>query len=287
MEFLDKKGIRSVKEYTHDKFGHTWMNAKYFLDKSLRLLFRPEAAEEAMKNGQPALAATGNEPQFTAGVMARLFPRPILSPEYRADGIVFRFKAPDAKDVSLVSELSANPISMQRDSDGVWEVEIKEHIYDTFTYYYLVDGTPVADPQNMYLAPSKGFKPSICQHPASPYHFAAMGKDIPHGTVRYDLNTNTGYYFPPTAEPIAPVLIRLILGPNDTKESWFKVGGADAIADKLFAEGKTKPCNMITDAFADADFSNAKMKVYTLKASDYKTWEERRRALETLLLKTK
>lgn len=284
MEFLDKKGIRSVKEYTHDKFGHTWMNAKYFLDKSLRLLFRPEAAEEAMKNGQPALAATGNEPQFTAGVMARLFPRPILSPEYRADGIVFRFKAPDAKDVSLVSELSANPISMQRDSDGVWEVEIKEHIYDTFTYYYLVDGTPVADPQNMYLAPSKGFKPSICQHPSSPYHFAAMGKDIPHGTVRYDLNTNTGYYFPPTAEPIAPVLIRLILGPNDTKESWFKVGGADAIADKLFAEGKTKPCNMITDAFADADFSNAKMKVYTLKASDYKTWEERRRALEELLI---
>ncbi len=40
MDFLDQKGIRNVKEFTTDKFGHTWMNAKYFLDKSLRLLFQ-------------------------------------------------------------------------------------------------------------------------------------------------------------------------------------------------------------------------------------------------------
>ena len=40
MDFLDGKGIRNVKEFTTDKFGHTWMNAKYFLDKSLRLLFQ-------------------------------------------------------------------------------------------------------------------------------------------------------------------------------------------------------------------------------------------------------
>ena len=50
MEFLDKKGIRSVKEYTHDKFGHTWMNAKYFLDKTFRLLFNPEASEERLRS---------------------------------------------------------------------------------------------------------------------------------------------------------------------------------------------------------------------------------------------
>ena len=40
MDFLDAKGIRNVKEFTTDKFGHTWMNAKYFLDKSLPLLFQ-------------------------------------------------------------------------------------------------------------------------------------------------------------------------------------------------------------------------------------------------------
>ena len=77
MEHLDKHGIRSVKEFTHDKYGHTWMNAKYFLDKSLRLLFNPTASEEAMKNGKPALERTGQEQQFTGATMARLFPRQV------------------------------------------------------------------------------------------------------------------------------------------------------------------------------------------------------------------
>ena len=40
MDFLDSKGINNVKVFTHDKFGHTWMNAKYFLDESLPLLFQ-------------------------------------------------------------------------------------------------------------------------------------------------------------------------------------------------------------------------------------------------------
>ena len=40
MEFLDSKGIKNVQVFTHDKFGHTWMNAKYFLDESLPLLFQ-------------------------------------------------------------------------------------------------------------------------------------------------------------------------------------------------------------------------------------------------------
>ena len=48
MEFLDTKGIRSVKEFTNDKFGHTWMNAKYFLAKTLPLLFNKKASENAM-----------------------------------------------------------------------------------------------------------------------------------------------------------------------------------------------------------------------------------------------
>ncbi|MDE6023696.1 MAG: hypothetical protein K2G13_09380, partial [Muribaculaceae bacterium] len=169
MEFLDNKGIRSVKEFTHDKYGHTWMNAKYFLDKTLRLLFRPEAAEEAMYNGQPALAATGKEQQFTPGVMARLFPRPILSPEYKADGIVFRFKAPDAVNVMLVAECLQNPLEMKRDSEGVWEVELNDNFKDSFTYYFIVYDMPIADHLNIYLEASKGLKQIRCFHTEIPF----------------------------------------------------------------------------------------------------------------------
>ena len=272
MEFLDKKGIRSVKEFTSDKFGHTWMNAKYFLSQTLPLLFKPEAAEAAMKKGKPAPAATGKEPQFTAGVMARLFPKPIVSPEYQYDNVIFRFKAPEAKEVLLAGEIFGKPIAMQRDSDGIWTAKIEEHLYEAFTYYYIVDGTAVADPQNMYLAPSKGFKPSICNHPSNPYHYMNLA-EMEHGIVSYDLNSGHACYLPAGGK--AQFVIQLIPGKNDTAESWFKIGGADVMADKLIGQKKLPPFSITTDSRAKGD--------YRLRADDYHTWPERRHALESIL----
>ena len=272
MEFLDKKGIRSVKEFTSDKFGHTWMNAKYFLSQTLPLLFKPEAAEAAMKKGKPAPAATGKEPQFTAGVMARLFPKPIVSPEYLYDSVIFRFKAPEAKEVLLAGEIFGKPIAMQRDSDGIWTAKIEEHLYEAFTYYYIVDGTAVADPLNMYLAPSKGFKPSICNHPSNPYPFMNQA-EMEHGIVSYDLNSGHACYLPAGGK--AQFVIQLIPGKNDTAESWFKIGGADVMADKLIGQKKLPPFSITTDSRAKGD--------YRLRADDYHTWPERRHALESIL----
>lgn len=275
MEFLDNKGIRSVKEYTHDKFGHTWMNAKYFLDKTLRLLFRPQAAEETMQNSQPAIAATGKEQQFTPGVMARLFPRPILSPEYTADAIIFRLKAPEAKSVIFVADNLTEPLAMQPGEDGIWEIKVEKNIFDNFCYHFIVDGTPVADPQNMYLSAAKGFKPSISQNPSSPYSFASMDASIPHGTVRYDLNKGTASYIPANMKDEAGALrIKLLPGKYDTAESWFKEGGADAIADVLISQRKSIPCILTTE---DVDTP------YGLSADDFRTWDDRRQALIELL----
>jgi enterochelin esterase-like enzyme len=281
LEFLDQKGIRTAKVYTDDKFGHTWMNAKYFLDITLRLLFNPEASAEAMENSEPTLAATGKEEPFTPGVMARLFPRPIISPEYGTDSITFRFKTPEANEVWLALENGDKKL-MTKEEDGVWSISIGQYTYDTFKYCFVVDGTMVADPSNMYLSPDKGFKYSIANHPAAPYNFASMG-DIAHGKVSYNLNNNTATYFPPVCEE-APILIKLELGDNDTMESWFKVGGADAIADKLIADGKASPCVITTDSeWAESE----NQETHVLKASDYSTWNERRKALEDLLTKTK
>ena len=215
--------------------------------------------------------------------MARLFPRPIISPDFGTDGITFRVKAPEAKEVLLQTELNEKPMTMQKDEEGVWSITITENVTDVFKYCFLVDGTQVADPSNMYLSPDKGFKYSVCNNPANPYSLMTMG-DIPHGKICYDLNDSkhTATYYPPTGNPT--VLIYLVYGKDDTSESWFKVGGAEAIADKLLAEGKTQPCIMVTDASAEGNLNNTDMKVYTLKASDYKTWPERRKALEQLLL---
>jgi len=290
MEFLDKKGIRSVKEFTTDKFGHTWMNAKYFLSKTLPLLFNKKAAENAMKNGQPAPAKTGQEQQFTPGVMARLFPKPIISPEYTEQGIVFRFKAPEAQKVELECEILPENVAMQRDSSGVWSTTLTDYLFETFKYCFVVDGTRVADPSNMYLSPDKGFKYSICDNPASPFNFASQ-EDIAHGRVAYELDRNEAWYtsaMPQQGGMMMPVMIQLIPGEGDTMESWFKVGGADAIVDRLLADGKTKPCILTTSSL---DFmQNSGMpqmpgfKVRTLRADDYPTWSQRRRALAKMLL---
>ena len=286
MAFLDQKGIRSVKEFTSDKFGHTWMNAKYFLSKTLPLLFNKKASEEAMKNGQPAPAATGKEQQFTPGVMARLFPKPIISPEYGEKGITFRFKAPEARMVELESEILPLNIAMVRDSDGVWSTEVYDYLFETFRYCFVVDGTRVADPSNMYLSPDLGFKYSIAENPQSPFNFASQG-DIPHGRVSYDLSAQEAWYMSAMPQtPTMPAFIQLVPGEGDTMESWFKVGGADAIADRLLADGKTKPCIITTStlAFMNQGPQMPGFRIRTLRADDFSTWSQRRRALFRLLI---
>ena len=291
MEFLDKKGIHTVKEFTTDKFGHTWMNAKFFLDKTLRLLFNKKAAEAAMKEGQPAPAATGKEQPFTPGVMARLFPKPVISPEYTEEGITFRMKAPEADSVKLECEMLPEPIAMERDSDGIWSCTLTDYLFETFEYCFLVDGTQVADPSNMFLSPGKGFKYSIADNPRSPFNFASQG-EIEHGRTGYDVGRNEAWYMSPMpqgGQPRMPVMIQLVPGEGDTMESWFKVGGADAIADRLVADGKTKPCMITTSAmdFMQRGGGGMQMpgiKTNTLRADDYPTWGLRRRALFKLLL---
>ena len=286
MEFLDKKGIRSVKEFTNDKYGHTWMNAKYFLAKTLPLLFNKKAAEDAMKNAQPAPAATGKEQQFTPGVMARLFPKPIISPEYTEQGTTFRFKAPEAQKVELECEILPNPLPMEKDSDGVWSIVMTDFLFETFKYCFVVDGTQVADPNNMFLSPDKGFKYSIADNPRSPFNFASQG-DIEHGRVGYDLERQEAWYMSPMKNgvPAMPAFIQLIPGKDDTMESWFKVGGADAIADRMMADGKTKPCVITTSSldFMQQGMQMPGFKIHTLRADDYPTWSQRRRALFSLL----
>jgi len=285
MEFLDKKGIRSVKEFTNDKFGHTWMNAKYFLSRTLPLLFNEEASAEAMRNAQPAPAATGKEQQFTPGVMARLFPRPIISPEYDAEGgATFRMKAPQAQQVLLESELLSQPVAMQRDDEGVWSVRLTDGMMETFKYCFVIDGTRVADPSNMYLSPDRGFKYSVASNPASPYNWASMG-DIRHGRVSYDLNRHEACYAAPVeGQPLHEVV--LVAGKDDTVESWFKVGGADAMADRLASEGLLKPCiirSLAAESAGQRLDVGGKVKKHILRAADYTTWPERRKALERLL----
>jgi hypothetical protein len=98
--------------------------------------------------------------------------------------------------------------------------------------------------------------------------------DIPHGVVSYDLNKGEAKYVP--ASGGGSNVITLVPGKDDTLESWFKVGGADAMADKLIAEKRMKPCTIVVGKGSGKN---------VLRADDYKTWTERQKALEELMLK--
>ena len=117
-------------------------------------------------------------------------------------------------------------------------------------------------------------------HPSNEYNFAAMG-DIPHGTVSYSRNRAT--YMPATADRSErPAFIRLVPGKDDTVESWFKIGGADAVVDKLVADKKIKPVMIMIGEMRQGG-QQGMGEVPTLKADDFKTWPERRKALIKML----
>ena len=91
---------------------------------------------------------------------------------------------------------------------------------------------------------------------------------------------------PSNGQFVMPSFIQLVPGANDTMESWFKIGNADAIADRLYAEGRTRAC-VITTSTLDFMGNAPQMpgfSVKTLRADDYPTWGLRRLALVKMLI---
>ena len=266
-EFLDSRGIRNVQEYTTGKFGHTWMNARYFLSQTFPLLFNKEASAEAMSKsaavkpkGKKAPAPVPAKPaapardgqRLTPELMAKLFPPGVVSPEYNADGsATFRVLAPDAEKVEFECQMFEGVKPMTKGERGVWSVTVKPDQPDIYPYSFIIDGTKIADPNNMEIFPNEGYKASLADVKGPEPDFQDLQK-VPHGKVSYTWYTSNAVgfdrpvciYTPPGYDPASdkkyPVLY-LIHGMTDTYETWFKVGKVNNILDNLIAKGLAKP----------------------------------------------
>lgn len=266
-EFLDSRGIRNVQEYTTGKFGHTWMNARYFLSQTFPLLFNKEASAEAMSKsaavkpkGKKAPAPVPAKPaapardgqRLTPELMAKLFPPGVVSPEYNADGsATFRVLAPDAEKVEFECQMFEGVKPMTKGERGVWSVTVKPDQPDIYPYSFIIDGTKIADPNNVEIFPNEGYKASLADVKGPEPDFQDLQK-VPHGKVSYTWYTSkaVGFdrpvciYTPPGYDPASdkkyPVLY-LIHGMTDTYETWFKVGKVNNILDNLIAKGLAKP----------------------------------------------
>ena len=71
----------------------------------------------------------------------------VNSPQVRADNtVVFSFLSKTAKEVKVTTQFEKSPALMTKDSIGIWTVTLGPVKPDIYPYNFIVDGTPVADP---------------------------------------------------------------------------------------------------------------------------------------------
>lgn len=187
-----------------------------------------------------------------AGFAKAQRPPVIVSPQVHADkSVTFRYFSKTAKEVKLSGEFLKDPVSLSKDTSGVWSITVPSITPDIYPYNFVVDGTGVSDPNNTYVFANERFKRSIVEIPGDKPLVHSL-QNVPHGKVTYQLYNSKSLnttrqvlvYTPPNFDVSGktkyPVLY-LIHGGSDTEETWTKVGKANLIADNLIAQGKAKP----------------------------------------------
>jgi enterochelin esterase-like enzyme len=180
-------------------------------------------------------------------------PPAVVSPQVNADKtMTLRFRAPNAKEVSVIGELDGKPHPMTKGDDGVWTATIGPLAPDVYNYQFNVDGVVAMDPVNPSVKLGFGAFPpaNLVEIPGDGLQFYDA-KPVPHGTVRfetYESKTVSGprtlwIYTPPGYDKGTTRLpvFYLLHGSGNIDSSWILTGRANLIMDNLIAEGKTKP----------------------------------------------
>jgi len=186
---------------------------------------------------------------LTGFVFGQFMQRPVVnSPEVNPDNtVIFRYLAPDAKEVFVDAQFQQGRVPMTMDSSGIWSVTMGPVNPDMYPYHFIVDGVQVADPRNSAIFPNEGFQNSIVEITGE-IPLVHTIQDVPHGTLSYryyqspELGTRpVVIYTPPGYDNDTnkkyPVLY-LLHGTTDTEETWSKVGRANIILDNLIHQGK-------------------------------------------------
>jgi len=179
----------------------------------------------------------------------------LVTPEVKADRTVtFRFRAPDATQVTLIGELDGTTYPMTKDEGGVWSVTVGPWAPDVYNYQFNVDGIVAMDPVNPSVKLGFGAFPpaNLVEVPTTGGDLAFYdAKNVAHGSVRIEtyhskslgVPRQVWVYTPPgydTGTERYPVFY-LLHGAGNIESSWMLTGRANLILDNLIAEGKTRP----------------------------------------------
>ena len=179
-------------------------------------------------------------------------PPALITPEVHSDdGVTFRFRAPNAQEVLIRREGTAEPLPMHKDDTGVWTVNTSPMPPDYYGYSIIVDGQRTVDPYNSLLKPNLLSTENMV-HVKGESSLPWELNDVPHGEVHHHFyrsavaNDDRDFfvYTPPAydagAKKTYPVLY-LLHGYSDDASGWTAVGRANVILDNLIAQGKAKP----------------------------------------------
>lgn len=181
-----------------------------------------------------------------------LFRPPVQSPELSEEGLTLRYRAPKARQVSLMASWTGyRPVPMQQDAEGVWSITLPRPEPELYTYTFLVDGLSVLDPSNVFVQrDGKRYMNAVlvpggyaddyaeCPKPGNLEHvwYYSAENDMtrrmyvytPYGYNRNDKKTKY------------PVLYLLHGGGGD-EDAWSTLGRTCQILDNLIASGEAKP----------------------------------------------
>ena len=191
----------------------------------------------------------------TATLLAQVPRMPaVKSPEVTDGGLIFRLRAPNAKEVILDIE-GVSRETMTKDDQGVWSFT-KKLDPDVYDYAFVVDGLRIPDPANPVAKPCYQCNGQSLAHMPGPASLSWEIKDVPRGIVNHHvyrsavMGEDRDYYvyLPPNYDPKRkepyPVFF-LLHGATGTALSWIVNAQANIILDNLIAEGKAKPMIMV------------------------------------------
>jgi enterochelin esterase-like enzyme len=204
----------------------------------------------------PPPAAAPSRPPAPATPPAPPRP-PVASPEVRSDRrVMFRVRAPAAREVTVGGQFAKDRVPLARDSEGVWSATVGPVDPGVYEYSFYLDGYRSVDPGNPSLKPTRVLGTSILEVPGNPALLTEF-QDVPHGTLhvhRYRSPALEGrvrrvhIYTPPDYEKRTsqkyPLLV-LIHGSGDTDACWTEHGRAHHILDNLIAQKRARPMVLV------------------------------------------
>lgn len=178
--------------------------------------------------------------------------KPIISPEFKADEVIFRISQPYADTIKLYGSWMDKPtvsVLMKKDKAGVWTASVPKPKSELYTYSFIVDGLPVTDANNILMQRDGTRYLSVLLVPGdvTANYFEAKKRgnlaqvwyDSPTiGTTRR-LYVYTPYGYEASKEKY-PVLY-LLHGAGGDEDAWSTMGRTCQIMDNLIEKGLAKP----------------------------------------------